>query len=148
MIIKHYIVNTMNEAMTRIRYELGTEAVIISQRKVRKPGIKGFFSRKIIEVTAAVENEVLNDEKQNKVNDNTLNDNTVNSNVLNNDNRNNNSNQNDNNQHNNELNNIELNSIKAIKKVVEHENANIDNSRVVQRQDSLVPKKLIKMRNK
>lgn len=57
MIIKRYIVSSMNEAMTRIRYELGSEAVIISQRKIRKPGIKGFFSPKIIEVTAAVENE-------------------------------------------------------------------------------------------
>src|SRR6185437_14108665 len=51
------IVNNMNEAMTRIRYELGSEAVIISQRKIRKPGFKGLFSPKIIEVTAAVENE-------------------------------------------------------------------------------------------
>jgi len=56
MIIKRYMVNSMNEAMTRIRYELGKEAVIISQRKIRRPGIKGFFSKKIIEVTAAVEN--------------------------------------------------------------------------------------------
>lgn len=58
MIIKRYVVSSMNEAMTRIRYELGSEAVIISQRKIRKPGIKGLFSPKIIEVTAAVENEI------------------------------------------------------------------------------------------
>ena len=64
MIIKRYVVNSMNEAMTRIRYELGMDAVIISQRKIRKPGIKGFFSKKIIEVTAAVENEI-NQQEQN-----------------------------------------------------------------------------------
>ena len=58
MIIKRYIVNNMNEAMTRIRYELGSEAVIISQRKIRKPGMKGLFLQKIIEVTVAVENEI------------------------------------------------------------------------------------------
>jgi flagellar biosynthesis protein FlhF len=46
----------MNEAMTRIRYELGKDAVIISQRKIKKPGFFGFFSKKVIEVTAAVEN--------------------------------------------------------------------------------------------
>ena len=63
MIIKRYIVNSMNEAMTRIRYELGTDAVIISQRKIRKPGIKGLFSSKIIEVTAAVENQVVEQEQ-------------------------------------------------------------------------------------
>lgn len=56
MIIKRYIVNNMNEAMTRIRYELGKDAVIISQRKIKKPGFKGLFSKKVIEVTAAVEN--------------------------------------------------------------------------------------------
>lgn len=57
MIIKKYIVNNMNEAMNRIRYELGQDAVIISQRKIRRSGIKGFFSAKVIEVTAAVDNK-------------------------------------------------------------------------------------------
>ncbi|NLM35443.1 MAG: flagellar biosynthesis protein FlhF [Clostridiales bacterium] len=65
MIIKRYLVNNMNEAMTRIRYELGMDAVIISQRKIRKPGISGFFSKKIIEVTAAVDNS--KDEKKKQV---------------------------------------------------------------------------------
>lgn len=55
MIIKRYIVNNMNEAMSRIRQELGKEAVIISQRKVRKPGFGGLFSKRVIEVTAAIE---------------------------------------------------------------------------------------------
>ena len=56
MIIKKYLVKNMNEGLTRIRYELGKDAIIISQRKVRKPGLKGLFSKKVIEVTAAVEN--------------------------------------------------------------------------------------------
>lgn len=127
MIIKRYIVNTMNEAMTRIRYELGTDAVIISQRKIRKPGIKGLFSSKIIEVTAAVENEVLNEKKQNTVND-----------VTRSEDRNNN--RNSENQHSNELNNIELNSIEAIKKVVQQENSNKGYSRVEQEQNNIIHK--------
>lgn len=45
MVIKKYLVSNMNEALTRIRYELGKDAVIISQRKIRKPGIKGFFQK-------------------------------------------------------------------------------------------------------
>ncbi|HBC95901.1 MAG TPA: flagellar biosynthesis protein FlhF [Clostridium sp.] len=57
MVIKKYRANNMNEAITRIKYELGSEAVIISQRKVRKKGIVGFFSKKILEVTAAVDNK-------------------------------------------------------------------------------------------
>ena len=64
MVIKKYIVKNMNEALTRIRYELGKDAIIISQRKFRKPGIKGLFSKKIIEVTAAIENSS-NGEKNN-----------------------------------------------------------------------------------
>ena len=58
MIMKKYLVKNMNEGLTRIRYELGKDAIIISQRKVRQPGLKGFFSKKVIEVTAAVENSV------------------------------------------------------------------------------------------
>lgn len=56
MIIKKYTVKNMNEALTRIRYELGKDAIIISQRKIKSPGLKGYFSPKLIEVTAALEN--------------------------------------------------------------------------------------------
>lgn len=55
MKIKKYVVKNMNEAMTRIRYELGQDAIILSQRRIRKPGIKGFFSSKLLEVTATVD---------------------------------------------------------------------------------------------
>ncbi|PRR83965.1 flagellar biosynthesis protein FlhF [Clostridium vincentii] len=65
MIIKKYMANNINEALTRIRHELGKEAVIISQRKIRKPGIKGYFSEKLIEVTAAVENYSVGTSKKN-----------------------------------------------------------------------------------
>ncbi|WP_244834849.1 flagellar biosynthesis protein FlhF [Clostridium sp. BJN0001] len=64
MIIKKYVANEMNEAMLKIRSELGKDAVIISQRKIRKKGIKGIFGGKLIEVTAAVENS--NKEKKKK----------------------------------------------------------------------------------
>lgn len=46
MVIKRYLVSNMNEALTRIRYELGKDAIIISQRKVKKSGIKGWFQKK------------------------------------------------------------------------------------------------------
>ena len=111
MIIKRYVVSSMNEAMIRIRYELGADAVIISQRKIRKPGIKGFFSSKIIEVTAAVENQI-NEHDQNVVKNNSLNDNLLTNNGLNSDV-----------QSNNGLRGNGLSSIEAIKKVVQQENA-------------------------
>ena len=65
MLIKKYLVKNMNEAMTRIRYELGRDAIIISQRKVRESGVKGYFKPKLIEVTAALENSKL-DKKESK----------------------------------------------------------------------------------
>jgi flagellar biosynthesis protein FlhF len=52
MIIKKYIVNDMNEALNKIKSELGIDAVIISSRKIKKGGIFGIFSKKLIEVTA------------------------------------------------------------------------------------------------
>jgi flagellar biosynthesis protein FlhF len=70
MVIKKYIVNNMNEALTRIRHELGRDAVIISQRKIKIPGIIGFFKSKQIEVTAAIENY----SKENKGNKVDIND--------------------------------------------------------------------------
>ncbi|HCL4548588.1 flagellar biosynthesis protein FlhF [Clostridium botulinum] len=69
MKIKKYVVNDMNEAMTRIRYELGADAIIISQRKVRKGGFLGLFSKKSLEVTAAIDNH----STEKKYNSNTVN---------------------------------------------------------------------------
>jgi flagellar biosynthesis protein FlhF len=57
MIIKRYIVDNMNEAMTKIRYELGNDAVIVSQRKIKQNGILGFLKPKKIEVTAAADDK-------------------------------------------------------------------------------------------
>ncbi|MDF2674564.1 MAG: flhF, partial [Clostridiales bacterium] len=63
MIIKRYIVDNMNEAMIKIRYELGSEAVIVSQRRIRQRGILGLFKPQKYEVTAAVDER----NKKNKI---------------------------------------------------------------------------------
>ncbi|WP_213818142.1 GTP-binding protein [Garciella nitratireducens] len=55
MKIKRYIVKDMNEAMIKIRYELGKDALIVSNRWIRKKGIKGFFQKKDLEVIAAID---------------------------------------------------------------------------------------------
>ncbi len=57
MIIKKYVASTMKEALSKIGKELGKDAVIISQRAIRKHGIKGLFSPKVVEITAAVESK-------------------------------------------------------------------------------------------
>src|SRR5690554_3402266 len=55
MTIKRYLAKDMSEAMTRIRYELGKDAIIVSSRWIRKKGLKNIFAKKVLEVTAAVE---------------------------------------------------------------------------------------------
>jgi len=57
MIIKKYVASNMKEALSKIGKELGKDAVIISQRVIRRPGIKGLFSPKVVEITAAVESK-------------------------------------------------------------------------------------------
>jgi flagellar biosynthesis protein FlhF len=57
MIIKRYIVDNMNEAMVKIRYELGNDAVIVSQKKIKQKGLTGYFRHKKLEVTAAVDDK-------------------------------------------------------------------------------------------
>ena len=55
--VKRYLVNDMQEALRRIKEDLGKEAIIISNKKVRANGIRGFFGAKMLEVTAAVERD-------------------------------------------------------------------------------------------
>ena len=43
--------------MFRIKHELGDDAYIISQKMVREPGVKGFFSNKKLEVTVGLINK-------------------------------------------------------------------------------------------
>ncbi|MEK6992341.1 flagellar biosynthesis protein FlhF [Paenibacillus sp. FSL K6-1566] len=57
MRVKRYIVDTMPEAMAQIRSDLGTDAVILSTKDIKVGGFLGMFSRKKIEVIAAVEQE-------------------------------------------------------------------------------------------
>jgi flagellar biosynthesis protein FlhF len=47
----------MQEAMVKIRSQLGPDAVILSNRPVRKKGLAGLFSKPMIEVMVAYENE-------------------------------------------------------------------------------------------
>lgn len=55
MIIKTFEANNLQDAIKKIKKELGEEAVILSTRKVRKGSFFSFFKREVIEVTAAIE---------------------------------------------------------------------------------------------
>ncbi|NOU77912.1 flagellar biosynthesis protein FlhF [Paenibacillus sp. LMG 31459] len=56
MRVKRYVVDTMPDAMHSIRSELGSDAVILSTKEVKVGGFMGMFTKKKIEVVAAVEN--------------------------------------------------------------------------------------------
>ena len=60
MIIKRYIVDDMKEAMTRAKYELGPEAMILSQRYIKQGKWYNPFKKKKLEVTVALETDVSN----------------------------------------------------------------------------------------
>jgi len=51
MNVKRYQVESMQEAMDLARRELGSDAVMISQSKVRKKGLKNLFRKSVLEVT-------------------------------------------------------------------------------------------------
>jgi flagellar biosynthesis protein FlhF len=55
MRVKRYVVNALPEAVTKIRSDLGKDAVILDTKEVRIGGFLGMFQKKKIEVIAAVE---------------------------------------------------------------------------------------------
>ncbi len=59
MKIKKYEVTDMKEALRQIKEELGSDAVILTTKKIMKPTGLGLFPRAVLEVTAAVDYEKL-----------------------------------------------------------------------------------------
>ncbi len=57
MNVKRYFAKDMPEAMAMIRKEHGPDAVILSSKSIRKNGIGGLFSKPMIEVMVAYENQ-------------------------------------------------------------------------------------------
>ena len=58
MIVRTYQAVDMREAIIKIKKDLGEDAIIVSTRKVKKRSIFSIFKREIIEVTAALDNKV------------------------------------------------------------------------------------------
>ena len=58
MNVKRYIVTDMSEAMIKIKNELGKDAVILNTRKIKQPGIFGFLKKSLIEVVAAIDEDI------------------------------------------------------------------------------------------
>lgn len=55
MKIKKYLVTDMKEGMKRIKRDLGSDAIIIESRRVRRKGLRGFFMPPQLEIIAAVD---------------------------------------------------------------------------------------------
>ena len=56
----------MNEAMIKVKSELGSDAVILNKRKIKQPGILGFLKKKVVEVVAAIDEDYKIDTKYSK----------------------------------------------------------------------------------
>lgn len=55
MKVKRYIGNTTHEAMTKLKKELGSEAVVLNTRTIKQKGLLGIFKKPLVEITAAYE---------------------------------------------------------------------------------------------
>ncbi|NOU93415.1 flagellar biosynthesis protein FlhF [Paenibacillus sp. LMG 31456] len=55
MRVKRYVVDSMPDALQKIRTDLGKDAVILSTKEIRSGGFMGMFSKKKIEVLAATD---------------------------------------------------------------------------------------------
>jgi flagellar biosynthesis protein FlhF len=57
MKIRRYTCKDMQEAMLKVKMDLGSEAVIMHSRKVRRKGLAGFFAKPMVEVVAAIDDD-------------------------------------------------------------------------------------------
>jgi flagellar biosynthesis protein FlhF len=58
MKVKRYVGETAQEAMQKVRLDLGRDAIILNTRKIRKKGFAGMFSKPLIEVVATIDNDI------------------------------------------------------------------------------------------
>ncbi len=57
MIVKTYKAKDMREAISKIKKDLGEDAIIISSKKVKQGSFFSFFKKELLEVTAAVDDK-------------------------------------------------------------------------------------------
>lgn len=55
MKIKRFIGNTTQDVMSKVKKELGSDAIILHTRNIRQPGLFGFFKKNLVEVVVALE---------------------------------------------------------------------------------------------
>lgn len=58
MKVKRYVGETAQEAMQKVKSDLGRDAIILTTRKIRKKGLAGFFTKPLVEVVATIDNDI------------------------------------------------------------------------------------------
>jgi flagellar biosynthesis protein FlhF len=84
MKIRRYLANNAQEAILKVKMDLGNEAVILSTRKVRKKGVFSIFAKPKTEVLAAIDEKDRIDRKEIKDNKKADKGNIINNHNLNN----------------------------------------------------------------
>lgn len=57
MKIRRYIANNMQEALLKVKMDLGNDAVILNTRKIKRPGFLSFLRTPLVEILASLEEE-------------------------------------------------------------------------------------------
>ena len=84
MKIRRFVGKDMNEAIIKVKSELGSEAVILNSRKIKRSGILGFFKKPLVEVVAAIDQDYkikTTSKKKNKVKSSSSNKKEVNNKI-------------------------------------------------------------------
>ena len=58
MKVKRYVGETAQEAMQKVKSDLGRDAIILNTRKIRRKGIAGIFAKPLIEVVATIDTDI------------------------------------------------------------------------------------------
>lgn len=58
MKLKYYTADTLQEAMLKVKNELGRDAVILHTRRLKRGGVFGFFAKEFFEVTATLDAKI------------------------------------------------------------------------------------------
>ena len=69
MKVKRYVGETAQEAMQKVKSDLGRDAIILNTRKIRKKGLMGFFTKSLIEVVATIDNDISSVGRSDKLQD-------------------------------------------------------------------------------
>ena len=57
MKIRRYMASNMQEALLKVKMDLGNDAVILNTRKVKRPGLMNFFKPPLVEILASLDEE-------------------------------------------------------------------------------------------